>query len=804
MLKKQESYRSEVEFIDKDHIASMFMANCEMNNVYDEMAYYLFVAEIVGKDESYFKDELIQASLSTEKEIQRQLNEVALWYENQFYIDDHFGVKYVKDEWRDYDPINERYEDPRYSKKLNKAREEKIQAIHNNRDNIYQNYIKNYKKNKVISDWKNIGYKKVFDSTLKYQSTWTYDDVLRYFKTHGFPIKRQSAIEALESNLNVCKVRHILRNDIMIDEAILLALLEMQERKDWFEAVAEDKKFWQAFMLVVSIIVAIGTAFIPGGQAVTGWLLAAQIVGYVASAASMILSVYNMISSAIQEEEMKEITQKTNDLMLRNMPKSGNFVDTAITDPYSMYANGRLWKEGAAGRERYDQMLPHEPYRALDDKFKDSDMYDILNNKNEKSAGGDQYLSNLYSDAKWSNPSSLKAVLNGAVPIYLSMRTKIVEACFKWLSKNDLGTYYLYENNPDDDEYLNRFSNIEFENINDVMGFTAIVSTYYMEAKTSDLGISATDLGGQPLKTIQVVVGCIHSTKTQWDKDNDNKTEKKTHNITEHANITLVKTEKKTLKGSDIQLFYILSDTNGYHRNINRLFKSSDRFSAMDNILLQKKGANAFVKHGRRIVDVNKSYECEYEIWNYGGVEVKYYKSIKEMGTNKAVGIRQTEPIAQTYKCYKWLVREEAKARIRFRARGYPVSYTEKIFITEELKTPCVPHFEAIEGEIVIPPSFTNGNRFEETIKAIVRTDVCRYFDTNTRFAYTDGEYGNDEFIFDGFIIGGNRKFFVAVADTPSKDYVEVTICHKEKDESITTYFGISPFLNAKRNITMF
>lgn len=288
----------------------------------------------------------------------------------------------------------------------------------------------------------------------------------------------------------------------MIDEAILLALLEMQERKDWFEEVAEDKKFWQAFMLVVSIIVAIGTAFIPGGQAVTGWLLVAQIVGYVASAASMILSVYNMISSAIQEEEMKEITQKTNDLMLRNMPKSANFVDTAITDPYSMYANGRLWKEGAAGRERYDQMLPHEPYRALDDKFKDSDMYDILNNKNEKSAGGDQYLSNLYSDAKWSNPSSLKAVLNGAVPIYLSMRTKIVEACFKWLSKNDLGTYYLYENHPDDDddEYLNRFSNIEFENINDVMGFTAIVSTYYMEAKTSDLGLSATDLGGRTIR----------------------------------------------------------------------------------------------------------------------------------------------------------------------------------------------------------------------------------------------------------------------------------------------------------------
>ena len=779
MLKTQETYRSEVEFIDKDHIASMFMANCEMNEVYDETAYYLFIAEqVLGKGDDYFKNELIQASLATEKEIQRQIQGVWDWFYSA-----HQKYNEATKQWEWYDNVSEETKKERI-----RQREEKIQAIHNNRDNIYQNYLKTYKKNKVLSDWKNIGYKKVFDSTLKYQSTWTYDDVLRYFKTHGFPIKRQSAIEQLESSLNVCKVRHILRNDIMIDEAILLALLEMQERKDWFEEVAEDKKFWQAFMLVVSVIVAIGTAFIPGGQAVTGWLLAAQIAGYVASAASMALSIYNMISSAIQEEEMKEITQKTNDLMLRNMPKSANFVDTAITDPYSMYANGRLWKEGAAGRERYDQMLPHEPYRALDDKFKDSDMYDILNNKNEKSAGGDQYLSNLYSDGKWVNPSSLKAVLNGAVPIYLSMRTKIVEACFKWLSKNDLGTYYLYENNPDD-EYLNRFSNIEFENINDVMGFTAIVSTYYIEAKTSDLGISATDLTGLFLETIQVVVGCIHSTKTQWDKDNDNKTEKKTHNITEHANITLVKSEKKTLKGSDIQLFYILSDTNGYHRNINRLFKSDRGFSAIDNILLQKEGANAFVKHGRRIVDVNKSYECEYEVWNYGGVEVKYYKSIKEVGTNKAVGIKQTEPIAQTYKCYKWLVREEAKARIRFKDRKHSVHYTANIFSTEEIRTPCVPYMQV---EMIKDDSFNIfGNPSNKEIEVV---GVYRYFDRNTRFAYRKN---------DGFSATLGTGY-IAVADTPSKDYVEVTIYHKEKDESITTYFGISPFLNAKRNITMF
>ncbi|MCI7411025.1 hypothetical protein [Helicobacter bilis] len=187
--------------------------------------------------------------------------------------------------------------------------------------------------------------------------------------------------------------------------------------------------------------------------------------------------------------------------------------------------------------------------------------------------------------------------------------------------------------------------------------------------------------------------------------------------------------------------------------------------SIVNEKVLQNKGAEALVKHGIRIVDVNKSYECEYEIWNYGGVEVKYYKSIKEVGTNKVVGISQTEPIAQTFQCFKWEVRGEAKARIRFRARRCRVSYTAKIFNIEELKTPCVPH---IEG----------GN---------VR-HVYRYFDRNTRFAYIT--YG----------------FTYAVSDTPNRDFTEVTIYHKEsnKGENITTYFGISPFLNAKRNVSMF
>ncbi len=233
MLKKQETYRSEVEFIDKDHIASMFMANCEMNEVYDESAYYIFIAEqVLGKGDDYFKNELIQASLATEKEIQRQIQGVWDWFYSA-----HQKYNEATKQWEWYDNVSEEVKKERI-----RQRDEKIQAIHNNRENIYQNYLKNYKKNKILSDWKNIGYKKVFDSTLKYQSTWTYDDVLRYFKTHGFSIKRQTTIEQLESSLNVCKIRHILRNDIMTDEAILLALLEMQERKDWFEAVKKKNR----------------------------------------------------------------------------------------------------------------------------------------------------------------------------------------------------------------------------------------------------------------------------------------------------------------------------------------------------------------------------------------------------------------------------------------------------------------------------------------------------------------------------------------------------------------------------------
>ena len=774
-MKTQETYRTDIEFIDKDHVASLFMALCEMNEVYDENSYYVFIADILAdSDSNFLNDVTLQASIDTEKEVQRQLNEVEVWYESQFRIDID-GKKTPLDIWNS--------EERDSFTNLNNAKNEKIQAVHNNRENIRLEIIKNLKKNKIVNEWKNIGLKKVYDVGFKYHSMWSYDDVLNYFKKNGYPIKRKSVIDDLENSLNVCKVRHILRNDLLIEEAVLLPLLEMQERKDEVQKIKDDKKFWQAFMIIFSLLVTAITAPFTGGA--TGWLLVAQIVGMVASIGSAIVSAVNMVLDSVNEAELKETTQKTNDLMLKSMAKSGNFVDTAITDPYSMYANGRLWKEGGAGRERYDQMLPHEPYRALDDKFSDSDMFDVLNNKREKLAGGEQYLSNLYSDGKWVNPSSLKALLNGAIPIYLNIRSKMVEAMFKWLTKNDLGTYYLFEDNPDDDDkYWDRYNRIEFEDIDSVKGFTCLVSTYKTYAMVNDVN-------NRPVRVTRMA-GCIHSTSTKWDKDEDNKTQSKWNNITESARVILERTETKVLKGSEIEIYELERNRSGVWLDLSSFTKQIE--IECFNVLL---GVSSLkLRHGNRIVDINKYYECEYELWSYGGKEIKYYKSIREVRDYKegdtsfsygeTIQIEATSPKVRTRKCFKYFVREEAKARIRFKAGSVGVNFTLKYFAKEEIQTPCVPYVEktTIEGDVAFTIEVSN---------------VYRYFDRNTRFATSEP-------------LRSTMFLWHALSDNNQNNYVEVTIFHKKKDEikilgdmiDGTTYFGLSPFLNAKQNITMF
>lgn len=748
-MKTQERYRTDIEFIDKDHIASMFMATCELNYVYDEAAYYAFIASFIlnSNDLALIEEE---AQFLTQKEIQRQLQQIEVWYNNQFIIDSESNTRRPKDEWYPMIGVGENSYSGSITdalRVLNTEKAKRVQTIQDKREEIKDTYRKNLKKNKIVNDWKNIGLKKIFDSSLKYQSTWTYKDVLDYFKKYGFPTKRQTEIQKLESNLNVCKIRHILRNDIMIDEGILLPLLEMQERKQYQKYIEDKNKFTNIIMIIIGVIITAVTAPFTGGQ--SGWVLVSMIVATASSIASSIAGIVGMVLDSVNNADLKEITSQTNDLMLKNMPKSGNFVDTSITDPYSMYANGRLWNHGGAGRDRYDSIKPHEPYSALDDKFKDSDMYDVLNYKNssEKKAGGEQYFSNLYSDGKWVNPSSLKALLNGQIPVYLSIRNKITEAIFKWLSKEGLGTYYLFEDNWakgmfdwGESDYIIRFHRIEFEDKKDIIGFTHIISTYY-------------DNEGY-------VVGCMHDVSTKWDKVEDDKTQSKTHKITDHSRVVFIRNETKILKGKDIHIYQLFERLNGYKRRLNAIPVFFDS--------LYQEG---------RIVNENKDYACEYELWSYGGKEIKYYKRIKEVATHTPINITQTSPKVQTSKTYKFYIREEAKARIRFRAGSMNVGYTKRDFIREELNTPCVPYFK----------------------KDGLYTHIYRYFDKKTRFAYT----------MDAILTS-----YVALADEPNQEFTEVTIYHKNKDKpkdwewvgeylNGTTYFGISPFLNAKRNITI-
>ena len=71
--------------------------------------------------------------------------------------------------------------------------------------------------------------------------------------------------------------------------------------------------------------------------------------------------------------------------------------------------------------------------------FKDSDMYDILNYKLDKNAVGNEYFSNLYPDAKWTSPNTIKTLLNSQIQVYLSMWIKIIDLFLNGLYKKTWG-----------------------------------------------------------------------------------------------------------------------------------------------------------------------------------------------------------------------------------------------------------------------------------------------------------------------------------------------------------------------------
>lgn len=641
-----------------------------------------------------------------------------------------------------------------------------IEEMQKELQDLERNTYENLRLEHIKNMWESLGKLKVFSHKFKYHTAWTYQDVLDYFKKNGFPKPAKSVTDSLMENMNVCKARHILRNDCLCEESVLLALLEMYERKKEVEKIKEDKKFWQGFLTVFSFVLSIAMAFIPGGQGVAVWLQVMSYIGIATSIASGIVGIVDMVLDNQNEAKIQDINKKTQDLLLKNMPKSGNYVDTSITNPYAMYANGRYWKEGGAGMERYDQIKPHQPYNALDDKFKDSDMYDILNYKLNKNAGGDEYFSNLYPDAKWTSPNTIKILLNSQTQTYLPMRIKTVEALFKWLTQEDLGTYYLKEKNPeDDDKYWDRYSNVEFEDMEAVLGFTSLVQYYDVTKSVYYLGYET-------------------SVSTTWDKTEDNKTQKQTHNITDNSHIKFVKKAREVLKGSDVRLQWIqFSRFNGGNNPYD--FLSTDK-TAHYFATWQVKEAYC---------DSTKYYECEYELYTYGNKEVYFYNFVYEI-INYKEGMNEKDFVygeklnlskanAKIYNPtqYIWEVRGQLdNVSLRFRSRTLTLGYSNTMFLEEEVTKVSRPY--------VI--DFTKKEYVFENIRQIPTNTSLQIFlnyDKKTQFGFIQG-----------FGVFSTQQ---AIAQNTQKQFIKTTMYHNSKDKQWTTYFGINAFLNPKINITI-
>lgn len=758
-LLPQELYRNDVEYIDKDHAASMFMATCELNKITNEAQYRIFVYATVFNMRDSFNERV-------EKEREARIAEVNKRYDaiirainedreaayHQYYMSADLAIE-----------------------KENEKRAKEIQAIRDNTSGLEAYIIERTDLEYYLS-------KKVFYHSFKYPSAWTYNDVLLYFKKHGFPPShRRNMAEIMMDGMNVCRARHLLRNDLMMDEAVLLALLEMWIRKEEIELQKERDKIKQIFLMVVGAILAVAalvtSIMFPGAAPL--WMVVCNVIAGAAGVASAIVGVVKYVLAQENEAKIKDITAKTRDLMIKAMPKPSNFVDTAITDPYAMYANGRLWKQGGAGYERYDCIKPNEPYRYLDDKFNDSDVFAMLQTTNQELAGRGEYYTALYKDGKWCNPEQFKALLNGQIPHYLGMRNKILQELFKWLTKNDYGTYYLDEMDPAKPEKRrwNNFNRVEFEDSRDIYGFTELVQ-YYNNMKKVHYAINQAD-GSRVY--YGYYLGYVTSVSTKWDKEGDNnKTESKWHNITDHSRIDFVKEETKVLKGSEVRLQWV-----DFIDKRNSITAIRSSYKNPYNSSYWSKLAKREYKHKEPYCNGAGYYECTYKHYKYGKKDIYFYSEVKQI-LNYTEGkkdgfIYGTKLVLQQPKIhapirYIWEVRGQLEnVSVRFRARdGWNMcdyAVIQKAFLREETQTSALPHIQ-------------RSNRF---------IYFYRCFDKGLCFGYYH-----------------LPMKLIARAQQAQRKFVKTTVYCNANDYSgddyykRMTYFSLSPFLSADATVTYF
>lgn len=116
--------------------------------------------------------------------------------------------------------------------------------------------------------------------------------------------------------------------------------------------------------------------------------------------------------------------------------KSKTLTQILMDDPFSIFANGSLYKQGAPGSKSYNPLIPYEPYKYITGDTKDNSYDDILMNRAHlKLAGNREYFSNLWADANWLTPDRSRK--NKHLISYIQTRTKIFDAGFREI--NSLG-----------------------------------------------------------------------------------------------------------------------------------------------------------------------------------------------------------------------------------------------------------------------------------------------------------------------------------------------------------------------------
>lgn len=131
--------------------------------------------------------------------------------------------------------------------------------------------------------------------------------------------------------------------------------------------------------------------------------------------------------------EHQRIKSKT--YFMNERQKENNINDILIKNPFTIFANGELYKKGRAGTKSYEPLTPYEPYKYITGDIASNEFDDILQGRaHYKLAGNREYFNHIYPEAQWQNPD-IKTMLNKYIMINLKNREVQIKKGYLTLDK---------------------------------------------------------------------------------------------------------------------------------------------------------------------------------------------------------------------------------------------------------------------------------------------------------------------------------------------------------------------------------